>query len=277
MINFSTLNALIEKAIAEDIPYIDITSDTLIPLEKEGIAMITAKEKGVISGIPVAEKVFKTVDNDLKIIKLKNDGDAVSAGEHILEIHGKINPILKAERTALNFLQRMSGISTQAKKYSELLKDFNTRIVDTRKTTPGLRMLEKYAVLMGGCSNHRLNLSDAIMIKDNHIKAMGSISEAVKKARQNAPHTSRIEIEVTNIQQFLEARDAGADIIMLDNMDIRTMKGIITTNRGRCIFEASGNINESNLVAVAKTGVDIISLGLLTHSVKSLDISLNIL
>lgn len=276
MINFVTLATLVERALAEDIPYIDITSDLLIPPEKEGKAIMTAKENGVISGIAVAEMVFNTVDKHLEIKKQKKDGETVSPGDHILEISGKLISILKAERTALNFLQRMSGISTQAKKISELVKDTHAKIVDTRKTTPGMRMLEKYAVLMGGCFNHRFNLSDAVMIKDNHIKAVGSITEAIKKAKQITPHTSRIEVEVTSLHQFLEATQAGADIIMLDNMNVRTMKEIVRLNKSKRILEASGNMNETNIAAVAKTGIDIISVGSLTHSVKSLDISLNI-
>ncbi len=276
MINFVTLANLIERALAEDVPYIDITSDLLVPAEKMGNAIITAKDSGIISGIDVAEMVFNTVDKHLVIKKHKEDSDTVEPGEHILEISGKLISILKAERTALNFLQRMSGISTKAKKISQLVKDTNTKIVDTRKTTPGLRMLEKYAVLMGGCFNHRLNLSDAVMIKDNHIKAVGSITEAVKKAKKMTPHTSRIEVEVTNLNEFLEATEAGADIIMLDNMNIRTMKEIVRINKNKCILEASGDINETNIATVAETGVDVISLGSLTHSVKSLDLSLNI-
>lgn len=276
MINFVTLATLVDRALAEDIPYIDITSDLLIPAEKKGKAIITAKENGVISGIPVAEMVFNTVDKHLEITKHKKDSDIVTPGDTILEISGKLISILKAERTALNFLQRMSGISTQAKKISDLVKDNNAKIVDTRKTTPGLRMLEKYAVLMGGCFNHRFNLSDAVMIKDNHIKAVGSITEAIKKAKKITSHTSRIEVEVSSLHQFLEASEADADIIMLDNMNLRTMKEIVRLNKRKCILEASGNINENNIAAVAKTGVDIISVGSLTHSVKSLDISLNI-
>ncbi|SCX82576.1 carboxylating nicotinate-nucleotide diphosphorylase [Alkaliphilus peptidifermentans] len=277
MINQIYVNEIIKRAIIEDLNFGDITTDTLINDEMTGKAIITAKENGVIAGLKVIEEVFKILDADLKLTHLKKDGDEIKAGEDFVIIEGRMINILKGERIALNFLQRMSGIATKAKVYNDLVKDYNVRIVDTRKTTPGLRGLEKYAVKAGGCNNHRYNLSDAVLIKDNHIKAVGSISEAIKKCKKDLSHTVKIEIEVENLQQLKEALKAGADIILLDNMDVETMKEAVEIAKGKAILEASGNITEDRVKAIAATGVDIISIGALTHSVKALDISLNII
>nr|WP_300302902.1 carboxylating nicotinate-nucleotide diphosphorylase [Anaerosolibacter sp.] len=268
---------IIRHALKEDMNYGDVTSDTLIPLEAMAAARMTAKEDGVIAGLAVAEMTFKTVDSTLSFVALKKDGDTVKKGDHIAEIKGSIRGILKAERLALNLIQRMSGIATLSKAYADEVEGYTTRVVDTRKTTPGLRILEKYAVKVGGCHNHRFNLSDAVMIKDNHIKAVGSITKAIEMVRQSIPHTMKIEVEVESLAQLQEALEAKADIIMLDNMDTDTMRDAVKITGGRAILEASGNITKERLREIAAIGIDVISVGALTHSVKSLDISLNII
>ncbi len=214
------------------------------------------------------------MDERLNVKLLIEDGQKVAFGDELMIIKGSARSILKAERVSLNLLQRMSGVATMANHYADLVKDYDVRIVDTRKTTPGLRILEKYAVQIGGCHNHRYNLSDAVMIKDNHIEVGGGITASVKKIRSQIPHTMKIEVEVQNLEQLKEAIDVGADIVMLDNMDNDTMKEAVEVNGGRTILEASGGITEERLVSIAETGVDVISVGALTHSVKALDISL---
>jgi nicotinate-nucleotide pyrophosphorylase (carboxylating) len=276
-LNQLIVEEIIRNGLKEDMNYGDITTDTLIPAENTAEASMIAKEDGVIAGLAVAEMTFKMVDAGLSFMSFKKDGDTVKKGEHIAEIKGSTRGILKAERLALNLIQRMSGIATLAKSYADEVEEYPTRVVDTRKTTPGLRVLEKYAVRMGGCHNHRFNLSDAVMIKDNHIKAVGSITKAIEMARQNIPHTMKIEIEVESLIQLQEALEAKADIIMLDNMDTNTMKEAVKINGGRAILEASGNITKERLREIAEIGIDVISVGALTHSVKSLDISLNII
>lgn len=256
--------------------YGDITTDTLINKNSRGRAIIVAKEEGVVAGVDVAKEVFRLIDETISFEALKEDGDTVKVGEKIAKIEGSANSLLKAERLALNFLQRMSGIATKARQYADAVEEFNVKVVDTRKTTPGLRILEKYAVRTGGCYNHRYNLSDAVLIKDNHIKAVGGVKEAVEKAKTDIPHTMKIEIEVENIQQLQEALDAGADIIMLDNMDIETMKKSVALTKKKALLEASGNMTLDRVKEVAASGVDIISVGELTHFIKSMDISMNI-
>ncbi|MEG0371583.1 MAG: carboxylating nicotinate-nucleotide diphosphorylase [Clostridium sp.] len=267
---------IIKNALLEDINYGDISSN-LIPREKTGKAYITAKQDGIISGIDIVQETFKFIDNNLEFTPLKKDGDRVLSGDNIASVEGELQSILKAERVALNFLQRMSGIATKASEYSEKVEGYNVRVVDTRKTTPGLRILEKYSVKIGGCFNHRYNLSDAVMIKDNHIIALGGIKSAVEKARKEIPHTMKIEVEVSNITEVLEALDSKVDIIMLDNMGIDEMRTAVGIINNQAVVEASGNITLENVIDVAKTGVNIISVGELTHSIKSLDISLNII
>ncbi|MBM7614676.1 carboxylating nicotinate-nucleotide diphosphorylase [Alkaliphilus hydrothermalis] len=276
MLNKLMIKRMIEEALIEDMNYGDITTDSLLDESIMGEAIITAKETGVIAGLPVAEATFKILDEKIEFIAIVSDGNNVSKGDDIAIIKGSLKNIIKAERTALNLLQRMSGIATKAHKYAEIVKDYPVRIVDTRKTTPGLRSLEKYAVKVGGCSNHRYNLSDEVMIKDNHIKAVGGISEALEKCRKAIPHTTKIEIEVETLEQLKEAIAGGADIVLLDNMDTNTMKEAVEINQRRVILEASGNITEERLKEIAAIGIDVISVGALTHTVKAMDISLNL-
>lgn len=270
-------DTLIKNSLLEDMNNGDITTDNLIDEQSISTAEIIAKERGIIAGLDIAKQTFTFLDKRIQFTKLVEDGALVEKGDIIARIKGKTKAILSGERTALNFIQRMSGISTNTSKYLNKIKQYNTRVVDTRKTTPSLRLIEKYAVRVGGGHNHRFNLSDAVMIKDNHIKAAGGISNAVNKIREVIPHTVKIEVEVENLEGLKEALDSKADIIMLDNMSIETMREAVKINEGRAILEASGNITLENLEAVAKTGVDVISVGALTHSVKSLDISLNII
>ena len=266
----------LKNALKEDMNYGDITSDSLIDDKLEGKAIITAKQDGIISGLDVCKLVFEIVDPSLKCKSLIEDGERVSNGDDVFKVKGKIKSILKAERVALNFLQRMSGISTKAYDISKLVEGLDVRVVDTRKTTPGLRLFEKYAVIKGGSFNHRFNLSDAVMIKDNHIEAIVSITDAVHIARKNISHTIKIEVEVKNLIELREALDSKADIIMLDNMTTEDMKKAVEIANKKAIIEASGNITEENIRSVAETGVDVISIGALTHSYKSMDLSLNI-
>ncbi|MCT4620883.1 MAG: carboxylating nicotinate-nucleotide diphosphorylase [Marinisporobacter sp.] len=274
MYNKFLVEKIIKNALIEDMNYGDTTTDLLIDDSSVSEAYMVAKESGVIAGLYVAERVFKLLDENIVFKVLKKDGTLVEKGEKISEIKGSTKNILKGERLALNLLQRMSGIASASRKYADLVKNYETRIVDTRKTTPNLRILEKYAVGVGGCYNHRFNLSDAVMIKDNHIKAVGSIKTAVRKIRENIPHTTKIEVEVTSLKELEEALDIGADIIMLDNMDLDNMKRAVEITKGRAILEASGNITLERIKDIATIGVDVISVGALTHSVKAMDISL---
>jgi nicotinate-nucleotide pyrophosphorylase (carboxylating) len=276
MVNKFLLEDFIKDAIIEDLNNGDVTTDYLISDRHISSARMTAKASGVVSGFFAAEKVFKMIDEEITFHPLVDEGAIVKAGDDILELHGKTKSILKGERLALNFMQRLSGISTLTNQLSTLVKDYDVRIVDTRKTTPNLRFLEKAAVKIGGGHNHRFNLSDAVMIKDNHIIAAGGITLAVKKIRENISHTTKIEVEVQDLKMLKEALEVKADIIMLDNMSCETMKEAVKINNGQSILEASGGITEETIVEVAKTGVDVISVGALTHSYKSLDISLNI-
>lgn len=276
MLNKIAVNKIIEMAILEDINGIDNTNDYLLDRESMGEASVIFKEFGIVSGLDVLKWVFEMVDEEIEVEFKKSDGDIVQSGEEVAVIKGRLISILKGERVALNFLQRMSGISTMGYTLSSLVEDYPVRISDTRKTTPGLRLLEKYAVKISGCYNHRYSLSDSVMIKDNHIKAVGSIEEAVKRVRAEVSHTITVEVEVESLDQLKEALKAKADIIMLDNMTLDDMRMAVSINKGRAVLEASGNISEENIVNIAQTGVDIISVGALTHSAKSIDISLNI-
>ncbi|WP_432409568.1 carboxylating nicotinate-nucleotide diphosphorylase [Wukongibacter sp. M2B1] len=274
--NWILVDEIIINGLKEDINNIDITTDNLIDDESTSKAYMIAKENGVIAGLSIVERVFKIIDDKAQVIFNVKDGDEVEKGSNIAEIRGKTKAILKGERLALNLLQRMSGIATKCKQYKQIVNRYNVRIVDTRKTTPGLRILEKYAVRMGGCHNHRYNLSEAVMIKDNHIKACGGIKEAISKIKERIPHTTKVEVEVEDISGLKEAIEAGADIVMLDNMDTNEMENAVKIAKGRVILEASGGITRDTLIDVAKTGVDIISVGALTHSVKAMDISLRV-
>lgn len=264
----------IESYLDEDIGWSDITTDLLIDYEVKSTSYIKAKEEGIIAGLDVVEMIFQLLDSSITFSKKNKDGGEVIPGDIIAEVKGPINPILKGERLCLNLLQRMSGIATYTRHLCNLIKPYNAKVTDTRKTVPGLRYFDRYAVAIGGGVNHRYNLSDAILIKDNHIKLVGGIKEALTRVKAKASHTQKIEIEVQNLNQFQEALKYGADIILLDNMTIDSIQKAVKIAQGNVILEASGNIDETNIVSFAKTGVDVISCGSLTHSVKALDISM---
>ena len=268
------LNDLIEKSLKEDVGTGDITTLSTIDAKKEITGRFIAKEDGILCGMDVVRAVFAFVDPTIRLTVNKEDGEAVVKGDVIAEIAGLARSILTGERLALNLLQHMSGVATRTHEAVEKVAGTTARICDTRKTTPGLRVLEKYAVKCGGGSNHRFNLADGVLIKDNHIEAAGGITNAVNMARANIPHTLKIEVEVETFPQLEEALEAGADIIMLDNMSYDDMKKAVEIVGGRAVTEASGNMGEKDLRRVAETGVDLISIGALTHSVKALDISL---
>lgn len=272
------LDAIIDRALAEDIAHGDITSDLLIPHDLSGRASLLVKENGVLAGINVAARTFQRVDSSLKINILVQDGTAIKKGDIAGVVSGSLTGILKGERVALNFLQRLSGIASTTARYIAETRGTSARIMDTRKTTPGLRPLEKYSVRAGGGYNHRFHLGDAVLIKDNHIVALRALGlnlpDIIAKARQTAPERMNIEIEVTSVAEAREAAQAGADIIMLDNMGIGEMSQVVEAVGGKARLEASGGITLQNVRQVALTGVDMISIGALTHSYKALDISL---
>jgi len=271
---------IIALALAEDLGHGDITSDMLIPPDLQGKASIIIKERGVLAGIEVAKRVFHRVDPSLKVEILIEDGSKVKPKDIAATISGRIISILKAERTALNFLQRLSGIASQTAKYVARTRRLAVYITDTRKTTPGLRLLEKFAVRMGGGKNHRLHLGDGILIKDNHLAALYgvgmSLKDIVAKAKQNVPKGLKVEVEVTSLQEAKDAIEAGADIIMLDNMSPDEMRRAVNLKPSQVKVEASGGITLVNVHQAALTGVDFISIGALTHSAKALDISLEL-
>ncbi|MGF7401240.1 carboxylating nicotinate-nucleotide diphosphorylase [Thermoanaerobacterium thermosaccharolyticum] len=273
MIDRLIAQRLIDSYLLEDLAWGDITTDMLVPKGTKSKGYVYAKDDGIIAGIDVFLMVFNTIDSYIEYKKYFRDGEAVKKGDLILETYGDLNSCLKAERVALNLIQRMSGIATYVRKLSDMIKGTNARLTDTRKTMPGLRYFDKYAVSVGGGVNHRYNLSDGILIKDNHIKAVGGIKNALTMIKSGISHTKKVEIEVETIHELKEALKYGADIIMLDNMTIDMMKEAVEITNGRAILEASGNITEKNILDVAKTGVDIISIGAITHSVKALDIS----
>ena len=271
------IDRIINNALEEDLGWGDVTTDSTIPEATEIKGNFIAKAEGVICGIDVCRRVFEIVDQNIEFQAFSRDGQRVSKGDILAVISGRARSILKGERTALNFLQRMSGIATMTDKYVSSISGFKARIVDTRKTAPGLRILDKYSVKTGGGFNHRFNLSDMVLIKDNHIKAAGGITPAVSAAKRNTSHAVKIEVEVESIKELLEAIDAKADIIMLDNMSLDMMREAVSITAGRVLLEASGNMalaGERNVRSVAETGVDIISAGALTNSVEAFDISL---
>ena len=270
------VDTIIKNTLNEDLVTHDMTSEWLFDDTDYSKAHLIAKEDGILSGMNVFKRTFECVDAQTLVEDMVKDGSPIKKGEIIAIIEGRTKSLLFAERTALNFLQRMSGIATETAKYASVVEDLPVKIVDTRKTAPGLRILDKQAVRDGGGSNHRFNLSDGILIKDNHIKAAGGIAYAIDKCKRHAPHTLKIEVEVESIIGMIEAIEAGADIIMLDNMTTDAMAEAVLINAGRAILEASGNMTLARLREVAETGVDIISIGALTHSVKALDISLRI-
>ena len=273
-LNDIMLDKLIMNALSEDVGTGDITTESTIPETARAHGLYKAKESGVLCGIGVAARVFELIDRDIEFTPLKRDGDRIEKGEIIAEVRGKATNVLTGERVGLNLMQRMSGIATRTAEAVAQVEGTGAKICDTRKTTPGLRVVEKYAVKVGGGTNHRFNLADGILIKDNHIVAAGSITNAVRAAWANAPHTLKIEVEVETFDELNEALDVGADIIMLDNMSCEDMKKAVGIVNGRAVTEASGNMGDRNLKEVADCGVDLISIGALTHSVRSLDISL---
>ena len=270
------IDDLIKTALKEDINYIDVTTDYLLDPEAVTQAYFVSKDDGILCGIQVAMRVFTLLDPEVKFQLYKKAGDPVKRGDRILDMEGHTVALLKGERTALNLVQHMSGVATATHRCVELVEGTNASIADTRKTLPGLRPIQKYAVTCGGGRNHRYNLSDAAMLKDNHIDAYGSITAAITALRKKAGHMLSIEVEVRNFEELQEALDAGANIIMLDNMDCSDMAQAVEMTGGRAKLEASGNITLENIREVAETGVDIISLGALTHSVKCFDISMKI-
>lgn len=258
----------------EDMPFGDLTTQNLKNCKNGITATLIAKEKGIICGLDILKLVFETVDSSIILNTMLKDGDALEEHSVIGTLSGPLTSILMGERLALNLLQRLSGIATLSHTYANEVRSYHTKIVDTRKTTPGLRELEKYAVRIGGCSNHRYSLSDSVMIKDNHIKAVGSMETAITQIKAAISHTTKIEIEVENIDSFIQALKLDVDIIMLDNMSDELMAKAVAMNEGKVILEASGNISLDRLAGIAKIGIDIISVGALTHSAPSLDISL---
>ena len=268
------IDEIIKNALKEDMPYGDVSTDSLFLGDETSKARLIAKESGVTAGLYVAARVFNLIDSDTVFLSLVSEGEKIETGTIMAEISGKTASLLKAERVALNFLQRMCGIATKTRRMSDLAAGSGTVIADTRKTTPNLRIMEKYAVCIGGGANHRFSLSDAVMLKDNHIKAAGNIKAAIKKVRKAIPHTMKIEAETESLDQVKEAVDAGADIIMLDNMDRKKIEEAIAIIGGKAVIEVSGNITEDNLKEKLVPGVDVMSSGELTHSVKAMDISM---
>ena len=265
---------LILQALQEDITSEDITTNSVMPSYQAGEVDLICKQDGVIAGLDVFKRVFQLLDEKTRFAFYCQDGDSVKKGQKIGLVHGDIRVLLSGERTALNFLQRMSGIATYTRGIADLLRGTNTKLLDTRKTTPNMRIFEKYAVKVGGGYNHRCNLSDGILLKDNHIGAAGGVKEAVAMAKEYAPFVRKIEIEVENLDMLKEALEAGADIIMLDNMSVADMRMAVELCRGKAETECSGNVTRENVERLVDIGVDYISSGALTHSSPILDLSL---
>jgi nicotinate-nucleotide pyrophosphorylase (carboxylating) len=272
--------AIIDRALAEDLASQDPTTTTLIPPDQQGQAVIVAKASGVLAGPTVAAAVFASVEPSLKTEVMLPDGGVLEPGTRIARIQGPVTGILRGERTALNFMQRMSGIATETARYVNAVEGLPVQILDTRKTVPGLRYLDKHAVRMGGGHNHRLNLADGILIKDNHIAALRavglSLGDIVRTALEKAPHTLKVEVEVATVAEAREAVEAGAHIVLLDNMELEDINASVSIAKGRALTEASGGITLENVRAIAETGVDLISVGALTHSVTALNINLGL-
>uniref|UniRef100_A0A7C3Z218 Probable nicotinate-nucleotide pyrophosphorylase [carboxylating] n=1 Tax=Desulfobacca acetoxidans TaxID=60893 RepID=A0A7C3Z218_9BACT len=268
------VDRLIELALEEDLGPGDVTTQALVPPERKGAAQIRAKAHLTVAGLPVAHRVFRKLEDKVQFFQVAVEGQEVTPGAVLAQVRGPLAAILTAERTALNFLMRLSGIATYTRKMVSAVSGFPTAIVDTRKTTPGWRALEKYAVRVGGGATHRFGLFDGVLIKNNHLAVVDSISEAVRLAREKAHHLLKIEVEVTTLAELEEALAAGADIIMLDNMDEATMAQAVKLTAGRALLEASGSMTLDRLPAVAATGVNLISMGALTHSAPAVDIHL---
>ena len=277
----SEVGRLIDRALAEDLDAGDATTEALIPKRLQGQAAIVARSEGVLAGGEICAAVFRRVDPEVAVEVRLKDGSALEGGSVIAEVEGPVASILMAERTALNFLQHLSGIATKTRRYVDAVEGYSVRILDTRKTTPGLRTLEKQAVRAGGGYNHRRNLSDGILIKDNHIHALQGqglgLSEVVEQARAGASHMLRVEVEVERVDQAKEALDGGAEVLLLDNMSLEEMAQVVELARGRAITEASGGLTLEKVRGVAATGVDLISSGALTHSVDALDIGMDLI
>ncbi|MBO5035985.1 MAG: carboxylating nicotinate-nucleotide diphosphorylase [Clostridia bacterium] len=269
-----TADELILSALREDITSEDITTNSVMPHYQKGQVELICKEDGVIAGLDVFKRVFELLDEKTETTFYCKDGDEVKKGEKLGVIVGDIRVLLSGERTALNFLQRMSGIATYTRSIADLLKGTKTKLLDTRKTTPNMRIFEKYAVKVGGGNNHRYNLSDGILLKDNHIGAAGGVKQAVEMAKEYAPFVRKIEIEVENLEMLKEAIEAGADIIMLDNMSVEDMKKAVEMTASKAETECSGNVTKENIARLTDIGVDYISSGALTHSAPILDLSL---
>ena len=268
------IDDIIKTALLEDINYIDVTTDLLVSDDAVSTAKYVSKDEGVLCGIEVALRVFKLLDDRVSFRIFIHDGEVVQKGDIIAEITGPTRALLKGERTALNLVQHMSGIATATNKCVQLIAGTKASVADTRKTLPGLRAIQKYAVTVGGGKNHRYNLSDCAMLKDTHLDAYGSMTGAVKALREKVGHTVKIEVEVADMDMLKEALDLGVEIIMLDNMSNEEMAEAVKLTNGRALLEASGNVTEKTIRGIAETGVDIISLGALTHSVKAFDISM---
>lgn len=268
------MDDLLRQALAEDITSEDVSTAAVMPDFCAGSVELIAKQDGVLAGLPVFARVFTLLDDTFCLQTAYQDGDAVTKGTLIGTLFGDIRALLSGERTALNYLQRMSGIATLTREMVDVLKGSHTRLLDTRKTTPNMRIFEKYAVRVGGGQNHRYNLSDGVLLKDNHIDAAGGVRQAVEKARAYAPFVRKIEVEVETLEMVEEALQAGADIIMLDNMDDVTMQKAVSRIAGRALTECSGNVTKERLRAIAATGVDFVSCGALTHSAPIMDLSL---
>lgn len=271
-----TVRKLIELALAEDIGAGDITTDYLIDADAEGTGYIVAKEPLVLAGLVIVKKVFHEIDSGIKFVSEYNDGDEVKAGDIVLRMTGNMRALLKGERTALNFLQRLSGIATNVRSYVSEIQGSKTRLVDTRKTIPGFRSLEKYAVRVGGAYNHRMALYDGVLIKDNHIAACGGIAKAVTTIREYVSHLVKIEVEVSDFKELDEALSVKADVIMLDNMELAEVSKAVEIVDGRSVVEVSGSVTKEQLKDLSETGVDIISSGSLTHQARAVDLSMRI-
>ncbi len=265
----------VAAALAEDIGFGDVTSAATVPADARGRAVFLAKDLGVLAGLPLLQEVYRQLDPSVRVDELVPEGARLTPGTRVAVAEGLARSLLTGERVALNYVQHLSGIASRTQRFVELVAGTGARIVDTRKTVPGLRALAKYAVRVGGGHNHRFGLFDGVLIKDNHIQAAGGITSAVRRAREQAPHLLRVEVEVESLPQVREALEAGADILLLDNMSLETRREAVVLCRGRALTEASGGITEATVRAIAEVGVDFISVGALTHSVTALDISLD--
>jgi len=268
---------LVDLALSEDIAAGDVTTEATIDPEAQGAGRIVAREAGVVAGLDVAALVFEKLDPAVRFERHVRDGDEVQPGQPVATVSGPLRALLTGERVALNFLQHLSGVATKTRRLAALIAHTKAKLLDTRKTTPGMRLLEKYAVRCGGGENHRMNLAEAVLLKDNHIAAVGGVAEAVRRARERAPRGLRVQVEVSSIAELEEALSAGAHAVLLDNMSLEDIRRAVELCAGRCFVEASGGVTEKTIVAIAEAGVDAISCGALTHSAPALDMSLELL